>query len=349
MITTEMISEDISLFNCWQFGDWKSLAHINPKVAREQEFVLKACAQMQLGELQQAKNNLELFPAPVTDLTKRLMVSGLINTLGKAREIVGDIQGAELHFANAIKTVLSESACANVIKARTLTQVEDVNKIKYKLAPVAKINIPYVDVIGPSGSGKTTLIKHLIEHHGFTLSGSLAKANNELDGKLILDFLKHYPLFLENIQHILDSSDLTSDWFSKLITGYMKSEGKNINLITDEGFVCRLNTIFSYQKKQLDQNEINRYLDSIPQPQVLVIIKAMPDLIFERMNSRPSGLPKRMRSLYSDQQRTVIDNQIKILDWVEEYYQNRTCKVIVTDSKCNMDILAKKIIELTKY
>ena len=338
--------QTLELYSLWQFGDWTRLAQIDTHNASEEHLALKASAQLQLGETQVAKNTLAGLPISPSEQTARLLISGVFNTLGKARAILGDSHQAEVHFIESIETVHAENPSPHLTKARTLAQLEDVKKTKHQHSLQTKPNIPYIDVIGPSGSGKTTLIKHIVEHHGFTLASSLAKTKNELDGKLILDFLKNYPLFLENIQHTLESSDLTSGWFSKLIQGYMKSEKQSIDLITDEGFVCRLNTVFAYQKKPLERIEINRYLDSIPQPQILIIIKATPELVFERMRSRPSGLPGRMRLLNSQQQQTVIQNQITMLDWVEDYYKTKPTELIVTDAENSLEDMIKKLLDL---
>lgn len=113
-----MISEDLHLFNCWQFGDWKSLAHIDTQKDAEKQLALKACAQLQLGEHQLAKKNLEAIPHPVTERTKRLLISGLFNTLGKARSLVDDTYKAESHFVKSLQLASYEFATSKVYKAR---------------------------------------------------------------------------------------------------------------------------------------------------------------------------------------------------------------------------------------
>lgn len=127
MITTELTSEDLFLFNCWQFGDWESLAHINVETGTEKHFALKASAQLQLGESQRAKKTLEATTRPLTEETKRILISGLFNTLGKAFAIIGDLNRAEANFTYAITTSMSSIASNHAIQARKKEQLAQVN------------------------------------------------------------------------------------------------------------------------------------------------------------------------------------------------------------------------------
>ena len=336
--------QTFELYSLWQFGDWTRLAQIETQNASEEHRALKASAQLQLGETQLAKKTLADLPIPPSEQTARLLISGVFNTLGKARAILGDSHQAEAHFIESIETVHAENPSHHLTKARTLAQLEDVKKTKHQHSLQTKRNILYIDVIGPSGSGKTTLINYLVDNHGFVSATTLSKKNQDQNGKLILDFLKHYPLFLENIQHTLESSDLTSGWFSKLIQGYMNAPRNDQKLIINEGFVCRVNTVFSYQTGKLNPKAVFQYLTSIPHPHLLIIREATTDVCFERMEFREKRLPSRMRLLSKENQLKVIKNQILISSWIEEFFKDKATKIIVVDCEEKPEDIAKKIM-----
>ena len=128
MSKAEDLSEDLYLFNCWQFGDWQSLSHINTQMGAEKHLALKACALLQLGECQQAKITLEAIPLPLAEETKRLMISGLFNTLGKACAILGETHRAEAHFTDAITTSMSRLGSNHAVQARKKEQLAQISQ-----------------------------------------------------------------------------------------------------------------------------------------------------------------------------------------------------------------------------
>lgn len=120
--------QTLELYNLWQFGDWTRLAQIETQNASEEHIALKASAQLQLGETQLAKNTLSGLPIPPSEQTARLLISGVFNTLGKARAILGDRQQAEAHFVYAIETGISTNITTHAIQARKNEQLAQLNK-----------------------------------------------------------------------------------------------------------------------------------------------------------------------------------------------------------------------------
>ncbi len=342
-------SPTLERYSQWQFGDWTSLAQTQT-TQNEEQHALKASAQLQLGQIDQAKHTLKGLPVPPSEQTARLLISGVFNTLGKAKTILAQPQEAMNHYAQAIDIVKYNTQNDKVIQLRASQQNAAIQHNRQQInSQIPQTNpaiYDYVDIIGPSGSGKTTLIKALEQQHGFITANQLKKRESkDADGKIILNFLKHYPKYISQIQHTLESSELTSGWFAGLIQDYMKASHTDQNLLLDEGFVCRLNAVFGYQQTPLEQQKIDEYLDAIPHPKCLIIIKPeTADIPMQRMQQREKGLPERMRTLTPLQQQQVMHNQMQMLEWVETYFENKITQIIVCNAGLTPNELKNNIV-----
>jgi FkbM family methyltransferase len=123
----DVLSAVIEYYNLWQFGDWTSLAQIQTFQSEEQ-LVLKACAQFQLGQLTEAKKTLKDLPDNPSEQTARFLISGVFNTLGKAYAILGDKEESEKKFQKAIEAGIEVSSNKHIIQARKNEQLAQLNK-----------------------------------------------------------------------------------------------------------------------------------------------------------------------------------------------------------------------------
>lgn len=114
-------------YNLWQFGDWTSLAQIHTD-HNEELIALKASAQLQLGQIEQAKETLKDTNCQPSEQTARLLLSGVFNTLGKAHAILGNKEEFEKNFQRAIEIGIEVLSNKHVIQARKYEQLAQVNK-----------------------------------------------------------------------------------------------------------------------------------------------------------------------------------------------------------------------------
>jgi hypothetical protein len=122
--------QNLELYTLWQFGDWIHLAQLNTQqYTSEEHIAIKASAQLQLGEIEEAQRTLKGIPVPSSEQTARLLVSGVFNTLGKARAILGETQQAEMHFTQSIEMGLSGKNTTHSIKARKIEQLSQIGII----------------------------------------------------------------------------------------------------------------------------------------------------------------------------------------------------------------------------
>lgn len=196
----------------------------------------------------------------------------------------------------------------------------------------------YIDVIGPSGSGKSTLINSLKKSENIITQEDLNQRIVPLSNEdLIIAFMDRYPNFKIKVQRLFHRYPQARKWILGLIINYMKAnEGELV--IIDEGFVCRLNTIYSYLKSPIKKKVIYSYLDVIPKPSFVIMIKTncIDNLLF-RMEIRESGLPHRMRELNLSERKQVIKKQMKILEHVEAYCRENMINTMVLDSEASLE------------
>ena len=140
------LAQTLELYNLWQFGDWKLLSEIDTRSASEEHLVLKASAQLQLGETQIAKDTLAGLEMPPSGQAARLLISGVFNTLGKASLILGESQLAEEYFGESLTigtgSVSSENA-KNARKTEQLAQlgIPSISKVSENKLPFTEAHI----------------------------------------------------------------------------------------------------------------------------------------------------------------------------------------------------------------
>lgn len=123
MITSKELQKELDILNYWQFGDWTRLAKIEIRNGSDKHIALKACAEFQLGKVKDAQNTLASLAMPISEKVKRILVSGVLNTLGKARYIIGHTQESEALFADSINTCVESDNVIHAIQARKAEQL----------------------------------------------------------------------------------------------------------------------------------------------------------------------------------------------------------------------------------
>lgn len=94
----------------WQFGDWSSLALINPETLENHPHrallaLLSAAGHLQLGNIETGRKltHAALAAGCDTGTAARVLVSGVYNTLGRTAALNGHTAPAKAHFARAIE------------------------------------------------------------------------------------------------------------------------------------------------------------------------------------------------------------------------------------------------------
>lgn len=123
MIISNALQKEFEVLNYWQFGDWTRLAQINIINASDNFIALKACAEFQLGKVKDARNTLTTLSVPVNEEVKRILISGVLNTLGKVRYIMGHTKESEALFADSINTCFVSDKAIHAIQARKAEQL----------------------------------------------------------------------------------------------------------------------------------------------------------------------------------------------------------------------------------
>lgn len=116
----------VERYNLWQFGDWTNLAQMETNQSEEQ-LALKACAQLQLGQLEQAKHTLKDIPDHPSEQTASLLISGVFNTLGKAYAILDNKDKSEKNFNLAVESGIGTVNNKHIIQARKNEQLAQLN------------------------------------------------------------------------------------------------------------------------------------------------------------------------------------------------------------------------------
>ncbi len=117
----------------WELGDWEALSELTPQATtspadRKQVTLYKAIGLAQTGRLDQARPTLlSLAGSPEkqnrAEVVKALL-SSLQTSLGKARALHGDGEGAFRHFIESAKTVHGAELPVQLHKARIRQQIE---------------------------------------------------------------------------------------------------------------------------------------------------------------------------------------------------------------------------------
>ena len=114
----------------WQQGDWSALAEVTPADVfphpdRARLALMAAGAQLQLGRQGAARQWLSQAQAWGCEpqLLRRVLVSGLHNTLARAAALAGDQSRAISHFAAALATTTPASAGRTALEARAGMQL----------------------------------------------------------------------------------------------------------------------------------------------------------------------------------------------------------------------------------
>lgn len=123
----DVLSPMIEYYNLWQFGDWTSLAQIQT-IQSEEQLALKACAQLQLGQLTEAKQTLEDLPDHPSEQTARFLISGVFNTFGKAYAILANKEKSEKNFKLAVESGINTGSSKHIVQARKNEQLAQLNK-----------------------------------------------------------------------------------------------------------------------------------------------------------------------------------------------------------------------------
>jgi FkbM family methyltransferase len=132
-LPAEMVFHDETLLERsrtqWQFGDWNSLAKVNPNRLqhhpdRAKLALLNAAALLQLGATDEARQSLNLARdwGCGKELIGRILIAGVHNSLGRAAIASGQNQRAQKHFEVSIATVTPKADVALLGQGRQIRE-----------------------------------------------------------------------------------------------------------------------------------------------------------------------------------------------------------------------------------
>lgn len=124
-----MLSSSLEYYNLWQFGDWLSLAKIKT-TKNEEKLLLKACGQIQIGEIEQARSILKNLTTISNEQVVRFLISGVFNTLAKGDAILRNNVEAERKFQKSIGITQNISSNKHIIQARKNEQLAQLDKFR---------------------------------------------------------------------------------------------------------------------------------------------------------------------------------------------------------------------------
>ncbi len=293
----------------WQMGSWEKLAEMQVEVPQKgsmtRDYVELLLYRMQglfvSGRIDEGR-----------ELAQALSLAGLsCHALGAALVSGAQSNIARAHLANGKSNRAKGSIAAAIAQNPGLGEAELVKRLRFESEqrciairqPATSARLPYIDVIGPSGSGKTTLLQALAEKDGFTI---LAKpgpgqTKSSTASRMVIRFMLEHPDFVRTVATALKcsrDSERLNQFFERTLSTYVLVEPEaGTRHLFDEGFVCRANSLFAYTDGPLDEDAVREYLQSVPLPAALIVLRTPPDICLERLKSRPKGLPQRMCGL----------------------------------------------------
>lgn len=184
--------------------------------------------------------------------------------------------------------------------------------------------------------------------HGFSGFTGLA-------GKMIGRFECAYPGSMRIIQDLIKSYTDDQDrityclnWLFFTVEKYMLVE-KYITrkdfILIDQGFVDFIGPIFVSPslKNDFSENDIRKYIESIPIPDKIVQLEASPETCLSRMKNRKQGLPDSWKSLQKNERLERIRREIKSYKVASKYLEKQNTKVIKMDAEKPKDDLKMEL------
>lgn len=114
----------------WQRGDWEGLTFLERDTVqhhpdRPRLALLAAAAHQQTGRMDEARMWLRLARdwGCSKQLISQIMISGVYNTLARASVAVGQLERAQLHFEEAMRSAIPKGNVAQLTQARIATQL----------------------------------------------------------------------------------------------------------------------------------------------------------------------------------------------------------------------------------
>lgn len=115
-------------------------------------------------------------------------------------------------------------------------------------------------------------------------------------------------------------------------------------LLIDEGFSQRAISLFAYND-YINWDHVNKYVNTIPLPTQLIVVRSSNQLIEKRIIDREKGLPARMRNLSQENIKRVLINWEKIIDFVIPIFKKKHVKIIIVDNSGDVNYAIKQINE----
>lgn len=325
----------------WAKANWKNLASFFSERMELStlHLAMKNIVELQLGSVTHEKfiaNFSTLNDDPEFDIAT--LISGCSYNLSVVALASNMEQKANELIDLSISSIFEDKLIHNELVEIRLASIKKTLAESFKTASIPL----YIDFIGPSGSGKTSLINELAKNNKFRVFDSQVLETKEqiLDARKIFEFSVKYPdIFSEINKAMNDDPSLNAavNWFTKLFVSYNNTKYSNKKLLIDEGFVCRLNTLFSYSEVPLDKFRIKEYLKSVPTPSLVVFIGGEVDQLLARLENRQSGLPGRLQKLSYEKRRSVLSRQLDIMKTAEEVLRQLNIPILVLDSKLSVE------------
>jgi broad-specificity NMP kinase len=184
-----------------------------------------------------------------------------------------------------------------------------------------------IELTGIPGSGKSTFLKSFcceLKQQGvsFVIGNQINVGTVQSVGTLIV-FLFLRPrllLFIGRVvllrfrYFLIKDTFLTLTWYARTIKQFKVAKKLDIDYVVfDEGYVHRLYTLGVFHPDHSVKNVFNQYVDSLLQPDVLVILTQHQNVSFERLLAR--SMPSRWCRYDVEAQEMLLGLCVEISDF----------------------------------
>jgi thymidylate kinase len=112
-------------------------------------------------------------------------------------------------------------------------------------------------------------------------------------------------------------------------------------LILDEGFVHRAVHMFVSESEQLDPDRVRQYLELLPQPQLVIWVRAPLDICLARIYDR--GLQVRLKSRAASDVERFVTNSERVVNIAAQYLRDAGWSVVEIANNSDLSLSAAEL------
>ncbi len=150
----------------------------------------------------------------------------------------------------------------------------------------------------------------------------------------------------QSSEHPQDLGLLVFLWFFELFSSYQLVSDHikaHVPVVIDEGFCNRALTLFAYHS-HISRSELERYIEHIPLPQLVLYVDTSPAIAETRLQSR--GYPIRMHAMSSDQKIRFMKRMASCVDTICQQLSQKHVDVLHISNDCSEEDLSRKVHDI---